>query len=338
MIASVTFRNFKALRNARLDMGPFNLVIGPNGSGKTSLIEAILRLRTLAALPLASMNGRDPRKDGPEIVFRFAAPHDAVSARLSCVSDLRCDLLRVESPSPGAWESARTELLRIRNHLFDPYAMAGAAPRSKDADLATNGSNLGAVLAVLRDDHPEAYARVVGEFRRIMPEFLGIELAGAEGGGVSLGFDLGAAEGVIGADNISQGTLYLLALLTLSFHPRPPSVLCIEEIDRGIHPRMLREVRDALYRLSHPRASGETRAPVQVVATTQSPYMLDQFRDHPEDVVITTKTGRAAAFSRLSERAELMDLLRDGPLGDLWYSGVLSGVPEENPEAGADPR
>ncbi|MDP1579537.1 MAG: AAA family ATPase, partial [Candidatus Didemnitutus sp.] len=51
MIAEVHFENFKALRCATVRLGAFNLLIGPNGSGKTSLIQALLRLRTLAALP-----------------------------------------------------------------------------------------------------------------------------------------------------------------------------------------------------------------------------------------------------------------------------------------------
>ena len=51
MIASIAFRKFKALRQTRVELSPFNLFIGPNGSGKTSLIEALLRLRTLVALP-----------------------------------------------------------------------------------------------------------------------------------------------------------------------------------------------------------------------------------------------------------------------------------------------
>ena len=53
MIASVQFKHFKALRATSLRLEPFNLVIGPNGSGKTSLIQALLRLRTLARPPAA---------------------------------------------------------------------------------------------------------------------------------------------------------------------------------------------------------------------------------------------------------------------------------------------
>ena len=53
VIASIAFHRFKALRQTRIELQPFNLIIGPNGSGKTSLIESILTLRRLAALPLA---------------------------------------------------------------------------------------------------------------------------------------------------------------------------------------------------------------------------------------------------------------------------------------------
>jgi len=91
---------------------------------------------------------------------------------------------------------------------------------------------------------------------------------------------------------------------------------------------MFREVRDVLYRLSHPPADAG-RAGVQVIATTHSPYFIDLFRDHPEEVIISQKTGRAATFERLSDRPDLPELLREGSLGEMWYSGILGGVPEE---------
>jgi hypothetical protein len=95
----------------------------------------------------------------------------------------------------------------------------------------------------------------------------------------------------------------------------------------------LREIRDALYRLSYPNSFNSTRRPVQVVTTSHSPYFIDLFRDHPEEIVISHKHGRAAHFSRLTDRQDLPELLREGSLGDIWYSGILGGVPEE---AGSD--
>lgn len=325
MIASIAFRNFKALRSTSLALAPFNLLIGPNGSGKSSLIQALLRLRTLSQLPVAEGAPVATRTNGPEIEFQFAPPHDAMTVRLQCVADFVCDRLQLTPVGAPGWLALRGELARIRSYLLDHYAMAEPVDRQDGGELATNGSNLAAVLAALRARAPEAFAAVVGEVVRILPEFVAVEL---DEGDTTVGLGLRLAAGdLVTAENLSQGALYTLAVLALAFNPTPPSVLCIEEIDRGIHPRMLREIRDALYRLSHPEGFGLARAPVQIVATTHSPYLLDLFRDHPEEVVIAQKYGREARFERLADRADLAELLREGSLGDMWFSGILGGVP-----------
>ena len=325
MIASVVFRNFKALRGTSLALETFNLIIGPNGSGKTSLIQALLRLRTLSKLAFAE---GVRQAGGPEIEFRFWPPHDAVQVRLGCVSDLVCDLLQVVPADAPGWPTVRAKLAHIRSYLFDHYAMAEPAPRKSGAVLSTNGGNLPAVLAEMRAGTPGEFAALTAEVLRLLPEFTALELTESEGGMVELGLRLGDS-GLVTADNLSQGTLYLLGMLALAFDPAPASVLCIEEIDRGIHPRMLREVRDAFYRLSYPQSAGLTRRAVQVIATTHSPYLLDLFRDHPEEIVIAQKHGREARFERLADRADLKELLSEGSLGDMWFSGILGGVPEE---------
>jgi predicted ATPase len=76
---------------------------------------------------------------------------------------------------------------------------------------------------------------------------------------------------------VSSGFCYFLALamLTLAYLPTPPSLIALEEPDHGIHPRLLRDLRDALYRLSYPESCGESRPPVQVIVTSHSPYLLD---------------------------------------------------------------
>ncbi|MBI2814749.1 MAG: AAA family ATPase [Opitutae bacterium] len=335
MIAAVHFKNFKALREAAVRLEPFNLVIGPNGSGKTSLIQALLRLRTLAGLPVVHAHElRGQRPDGPQIEFHFAAPFQDVRVTLGCNSDeLVCNLLVVDHEpgiaGEGAWAELRTRLQAIRAYLFDHYAMALPAKRSDGGELASNAGNLAAVLASWREKTPAALTRLEEDFRRILPEFEGLEFRDAGDNRVELAARLAGTDEKVAADSLSQGTLYLLATLTLAHAPSPPSVVCVEEADRGVHPRMLREVRDALYRLSYPKDAGLDRAAVQVITTTHSPYLLDQFKEHPEEVVLASKHGQAASFMRLSERADLMDLLKEAQLGDLWYSGILGGVPGE---------
>ncbi len=327
MIASVAFRNFKALRQTSLALGPFNLVIGPNGSGKSSLIEALLRLRTLARLPLQTA-AETSKKGGPEIEFRFTPPHDAMVVRLGCVSEFVCDLLQVVPSGAPGWPALQSEVARIRSYVLDHEAMASTSRRQDGAELRSDGANLGAVLAGMRERAPGAFAAFHAEVLRIMPEFRGLELTVHSDDRVDFGLRL-VENGFVPGVELSQGTLYLLGILALAFDPEPPRVLCIEEIDRGVHPRTLREVRDALYRLSHPKSFGLERAAVQVVATTHSPYLIDLFREHPEEIVISHKHGRAAHFERLSDRADLPELLREGSLGDMWFSGILGGVPDE---------
>ena len=343
MIAAVHFRNFKALRSAAVKLGPFNLFIGPNGSGKTSLIQALLRLRTLSALPVVhthDLKGQKP--DGPQIEFHFNPPFQNVRVTLGCNSDeLVCNLLVVDhtptltDSSPpglsgeGQWAELRTRLQGIRAYLFDHYAMAMSAKLTDGAELASNAGNLAAVLALRRQQAPAAMKQLEEEFCRILPEFAGLDFREAGEGRVELLARLAGGSEVIAADSLSQGTLYLLAILTLAHAPSPPGIVCLEEADRGVHPRMLREVRDALYRLSYPSDAGEKRAPVQVITTTHSPYLLDQFKDHPEEIVLANKQGNAATFMRLSERADLLELMKEAHLGDLWYSGILGGVPGE---------
>lgn len=327
MIASVAFRNFKALRRTHISLTPFNLVIGPNGSGKTSLIEALLRLRTLSRLPLSEHTAVD-RPGGPEIEFRFDPPYDGIAAHLGCVSEKMCDVLRLNPPDAPGWPALREALGGIRSYVLDHHAMAQPSRRDQGTILQSEGGNLAAVLARMRDEKPDAFSACTEEMLRMLPEFEGLELIEHADDQVEFALRL-AEDGVVPAQELSQGMLYLLGVLALSFEPHPGTILCIEEVDRGIHPRTLREIRDLLYRLSYPASFGSDRPPVQIITTTHSPYFIDLFRDHPEEVVISHKHGRAAQLSRLSDRLDLADLMKDGNLGDMWFSGILGGVPEE---------
>jgi predicted ATPase len=212
-------------------------------------------------------------------------------------------------------------------YFFDPSAIAAPVQIQPSISLAANGSGLAGVLQEIRDQHPERFEDLVSELRRWLPDFDAVLFQTPSNGMKSIALRTQVGRHAIPATDLSQGTLFALAMLTMAYLPQPPEVIAVEEPDRGIHPRLLREVRDALYRLAYPESFGESRKPVQVIATTHSPYLVDLFKDHPEEVVLAQKRGLHATLDRLTDQPDWEEILRDAQLGDLWYSGVLGGVP-----------
>lgn len=335
-IKSIKFQNVKVLRNTELPLGRFTLLIGPNGSGKTTA------LRALASF----VRGKWPWREGVSVGLEGDPSSWEASMELKwggkfedeSVDDITSSIHRrrnLENHPPEAMSNKLNRELqqwlnRIRFYSFDAARIAMSARLRDKVEMAESGEHLAVVLDRIRDNYPERFERINEAIANWLPEFDSILFDVPTEGDrcVALRTKIGGHK--IGAEDLSQGTLIALALLTLAYLPQPPSLVLLEEPDRGLHPRLLRDVKDALYRLSFPKESGEDRVPVQVVATTHSPYFLDLFRDHPEQIIVAEKNGNEATFSRLVDRTDLEGMLDgESPLGDLWYTGVLGGVPSD---------
>ncbi|HUU83584.1 MAG TPA: AAA family ATPase [Phycisphaerae bacterium] len=337
MIESVEFKNFKVLRDATLPLGRFTLLIGPNGSGKTTALQGLDASRAPVGYSfwqVLSTAGVDPNKgEAVQIILEWSAQEGHATTSITWPPDARPTVEHNELPPfrPGQlWQNVLNDTMKgIRLYCLEASVIAQPVQLQPSMELQRNGHCLPGVLDRLRDGAPERFEALNDELGRWLPEFDKILFSTPGSGlrGIALRTRRGQHE--IPAANLSQGTLLALTILTLAYLPAPPPLIGLEEPDRGIHPRLLRDVRDALYRLSYPEQFGEEREPVQVVATTHSPYMLDLYRDHPEEIVIAQKNGQEARFERLTDRPDVDEILQDAHLGDLWYSGILGGVPAE---------
>jgi predicted ATPase len=218
----------------------------------------------------------------------------------------------------------------MRIFSLDPAAIQARVHLNPRAELAPNGAGFAAVIDRLRDEAPERFEALNEELGRWLPEFDRVLFDTPEAGFRAIRLRTRVGGHPIPASELSHGTLLALTMLALAHLPDPPSLVGLEEPDRGIHPRLLRDVRDALYRLAYPENFGETRPPVQVIATTQSPYFLDLFREHPEEIVIAEKEGLEARFVPLAQHPHIDEILAEASLGEVWYSGVLGGVPVQS--------
>ncbi len=335
MIESVTFKNFKVLRDTTLPLGRFTLIVGPNGSGKSTALQGLDFARSGGGggiEQVASAGLQLKQNSLVEVLVAWDGSDEyAITRRRWHRGGTN---ISYGSRTSGNLTDERERILtrrlqRTRVFSLDARALARAVKLVPQMELGPNGSGLAVVLDRLRDQAPERFEALNVELRRWLPEFDRVLFDTLEDGHRVVNLRTHAKDHSIGASDLSQGTLLALAMLTLAYLPDPPPLICFEEPDRGIHPRLLRDVRDALYRLAYPENCEETRAPVQVIATTHSPYMLDLFRDHPEEIVIANKSGLEASFQRLSDHPDIDEILQDAPLGDVWYSGILGGVPAE---------
>jgi predicted ATPase len=339
MFKSIRFQNFKVLRDTELPLGRFTLIVGPNGSGKSTALEALKRVAYGENIDfnvfrsLAPTGKRDVIKT--ILVWDETAPDEVTHA----IWRWNAPLQRLHERNPGQPLSdygsmeplhpARSRLPGLRIFSLEADRLAAYWALRPKVELGQRGEFFSAVLDRLRDHYPERFESLKTEFTRWLPEFDAIVFDTGSEGTRAIGLRTQIGQHRIPASEASQGTLLALAILTLAYLPDPPPLVGFEEPDRGLHPRLLRDVRDALYRLAFPENFGEKREPVQVIATTHNPFFLDLFRDHPEEIVIAEKTETEAKFVRLIDMPNMEEILEGANLGEVWYSGILGGVPSQ---------
>lgn len=341
MIKSVEFKNFRVLRDATLPLGRYTLIVGPNGSGKSTALQGLQAVSNLKRYSFNDLKTFGSKANKVEVALSWESKDDRFITKSRWDENGERGQTHYQQEDYDGKKVLQSltnehrveevifdnQLANIRLFLFDANRIAEPMQIQPNAELESDGRNLVVVLDSLQDRHPERFTLLNSALGQMLPEFDRILFETIQPGYKAFSLRTRKNQQTIPAQNLSQGTRLALALLTLAYLPTPPSLICLEEPDRGIHPRLLREVQEALYRLSHPEDYGELRDPVQVVATTHSPYLLDLHRDHLEEVVMANRNEDGVYFERLSEQPYIEEILRDSQLGDVWYTGILGGVP-----------
>jgi len=117
------------------------------------------------------------------------------------------------------------------------------------------------------------------------------------------------------ATRLSDGTLRWLSLLAVLLNPAPPPLICIEEPELGLHPDIIPTLGKLLL-----EASERT----QLIVTTHSDALIEQFTEKPECIVVCEKNDGATSMKRL-DAMELATWLERYSLGELWRKGEIGG-------------
>ncbi len=173
--------------------------------------------------------------------------------------------------------------------------------------LKEDGSNLSAVLFHLMTEHPEQWGELETHLRSAVPSFqsLNVKSRGGPGTVMAVWREEGL-KGELTLADLSDGTLKFLCWATLCLSPRKPSLVCIDEPELGLHPRVL-PVLAGLLR----QAATET----QFLVTTHSPYFLSQFS--LEELAVMKKVEGRAVFARPATNEALRQEIEELGSGEL---------------------
>lgn len=220
------------------------------------------------------------------------------------------DLSTLVSPLAQSKEREKRPQFRLKDHAWmehvrqwqflnlEPRLMLDPKPETRtnrDIRLARDGSNIAQYLQSIADQDSAVLDGIADTLKSVLPFATDLRPAITKELQRTVYLRLnekGIEEPLVGW-LLSQGTLRIVALLAVLRHPKPPSVVFIEELENGLDPRtihlLVEEIRSFL------QSGG------QVVATTHSPYLLDLL-DLSHLIVVERSDSGAPTFRRPSKR------------------------------------
>lgn len=181
--------------------------------------------------------------------------------------------------------------------------------------LRADGGNLAPFLHHLYKNKPEYYRRILETIRLCAPFFGDFVLVPNDKKSIILNWKEQGSDMLFGPHHLSDGTLRLMALVTLLLQPNLPSMIIIDEPELGLHPYAITVLGGLLKKAS---------ASSQLLISTQSVSLIDQF--DAEDIITVDRENGQSVFRRQSSE-KLKEWLEEYSLSELWEKNVLGGRP-----------
>jgi predicted ATPase len=353
MITSIQLRSFKGHRDTTVPLGRLTVLVGPNGTGKTSVLQALSLMAKLmndepAKILQGDMSPQDllrRSEQGPitfaaegtdnarpwKIAMQFSEPgpqsnhHQALrvdwshGAHKGYVETIASPFDHAEHEAEGGRLASLISPAVL--YHFDARRIAAAAYSSEEnPTVDADGSNTAVVLAALKLEREEAFEQIESELRRIVPSIQRIRVRRIKMSQVPIGSEPRVGNKVFidfkDAPDVPAHGASEGTLITLALL----TALCSPN-----RPRLL--LLDDIDQSLHPQAQmdlmGELKRllegfpEVQLVATTHSPYILDALDPSDVRVFAPRKDGSVACRS-LSEHPQAEKMRGVLTAGQLW--------------------
>lgn len=205
--------------------------------------------------------------------------------------------------SVSFWKAVDLSLQNIRR----PQELEPAASPS------AIGDNLLSVLYTLKTERRAQYEEMLESLQVAFPELDSLELPLAGKGYASLNWYQSGQDRPLYANQLSDGTLRLLWLVTLLYTAPEDTVLLIDEPEISLHPQWLMFLVGLLR---------QTSARTQIIVATHSDQLIRWLEPH--ELLVADMEDGVSRF-RWGSDMDLDEWLKEYTLDRLWLMGELGG-------------
>ena len=391
-IESIRLKNFKTFRDVHLqDIPPFLVVVGANGTGKSTLFDVFgflhdcLKSNVRQALDkrgrFKEVVSRDSqgksilieiqyrmlitgaerlvtytleigdRKTGPyvkrEILrykrgrhgkpYHFLDFKNGVGYAITNEEDfnkpdenLDRESQTLNSPDilagKGLGQFERFKAANAFRQLIESWHVSdfhiSAARGRKEAagnseHLSETGDNLPLVAQYLYEQHRPVFSTILKTMARRVPGIQAVEPRLMDDGYLTLRFQDGSFKTPFLDRYVSDGTIKMFAYLVLLYDPQPHPLLCVEEPENQLYPRLMTELAEEF------RAYSQRGG--QVLVSTHSPDFLNAVG--LDEVCWLVKEDGGTQIRRAKDDPQLAAYMADGDqMGYLWKQGFFAGA------------
>lgn len=183
--------------------------------------------------------------------------------------------------------------------------------------LSSQGENLSLVTEYLYNRHRDVFDLICNTLAGRVPGIKKVNAKTTEEGRVLLKFQDGAFEDPFLARYVSDGTIKMFAYLILLYDPKPYPLLCVEEPENQLYPKLLWELAEEFR--DYAIRGG------QVFVSTHSPDFLNA--TELAEVFWLVKKEGFTKIIRAQDNQQVADYMAQGDqMGYLWDQGFFEGA------------
>lgn len=358
MLEQVRIQNFKSLKDVTLDLQKVNLLIGPNNSGKSNFLKALevcgvqfVNNQSHVTINPSNYQRITFNRKGKKIIFSFKISNKTFDVDI----EYNGENVYANWFKNGVYLDLKFPPIELPNYVLEifnsvivyrpnPLKLHEPFPILPNQERVNGeASNIVAFFDNIRDRDGDSFEAIKNDLNKCIPEFSRIdfdnvvpseELKRQYGDKTFKRFGLYSQEQkqIYWANELSEGVLYLISLLCIIHQPNPPKLLLLEEPEKGIHPRRIREVMNFIFQLAEQKD-------IQVILTSHSEHVLEDFATMPEAVFVFDKNEEGATFVKNLKKdiiepshkrsdelgVERIDFTTN--IGENWFMGLMGGVP-----------